>query len=103
MVDFQLCFFSDLADHAAGELHRDLGTDPGFDCVLGLQQGLGLDLHFLARPKEDIVAFGKDRMPEVDRKWEMNRFLLKWLKFCAFQGHLFLSVNWRKRAQKNEK
>ena len=31
------------------------------------------------------------RMPEVDRKWEMNRFLLKWLKFCAYQGHLFLS------------
>ena len=30
------------------------------------------------------------RMPEVERKWEMNRFLLKWLKFCAHQGHLFL-------------
>ena len=30
------------------------------------------------------------RMPEIDRKWEMNRFLLKWLKFCTHQGHLFL-------------
>ena len=30
------------------------------------------------------------RMPELDRKWRMNRFLLKWLGFCTFQGHLFL-------------
>ena len=30
------------------------------------------------------------RMPELDRKWRMNRFLLKWLRFCTFQGHLFL-------------
>ena len=30
------------------------------------------------------------RMPELDRKWRMNRFLLKWLKFCTHQGHLFL-------------
>ena len=30
------------------------------------------------------------RMPEVDRKWETNRFLLKWLRFCTHQGHMFL-------------
>ena len=30
------------------------------------------------------------RMPELDRKWRMNRFLLKWLRFCTFQGHLFI-------------
>ena len=30
------------------------------------------------------------RMPELDRKWRMNRFLLKWLRFCTHQGHLFL-------------
>lgn len=30
------------------------------------------------------------RMPELDRKWRMNRFLLKWLRFCTFQGHIFL-------------
>ena len=35
------------------------------------------------------------RMPEVDRKWEMNRFLLKWLKFCTHQGHLFLDCTAR--------
>ena len=33
----------------------------------------------------------RQRMPEVDRKWEMNRFLLKWLRFCTHQGHIFLS------------
>ena len=29
-------------------------------------------------------------MPELDRKWQMNRFLLKWLRFCTYQGHIFL-------------
>ena len=30
------------------------------------------------------------RMPEFDHKWRMNRFLLKWLRFCTFQGHIFI-------------
>jgi len=30
------------------------------------------------------------RMPELDRKWQMNRFLLKWLRFCTYQGHIFI-------------
>ena len=38
----------------------------------------------------------RSRMPEVDRKWEMNRFLLKWLKFCTHQGHLFLDCTARR-------
>ncbi|MEM7251819.1 MAG: DUF1249 domain-containing protein [Pseudomonadota bacterium] len=29
-------------------------------------------------------------MPELDQKWELNRFLQKWLGFCHRQGHLFL-------------
>ncbi len=29
-------------------------------------------------------------MPELDRKWELNRFLHKWLGFCQRQGHIFL-------------
>lgn len=29
-------------------------------------------------------------MPELDRKWALNRFLYKWLGFCQRQGHLFL-------------
>jgi uncharacterized protein len=31
-----------------------------------------------------------ERMPELNRKWEMNRFLQKWLGFCQRQGHIFL-------------
>ncbi len=30
------------------------------------------------------------RMPDLDYKWEMNRFLQKWLGFCYRQGHLYL-------------
>ena len=29
-------------------------------------------------------------MPELNRRWTMNRFLYKWLRFCTHQGHLFL-------------
>ncbi|WP_231471402.1 DUF1249 domain-containing protein [Thioalkalivibrio sp. HK1] len=28
--------------------------------------------------------------PELERKWRMNRFLMKWLGFCLHQGHIFL-------------
>ncbi len=31
------------------------------------------------------------RMPELERRWRLNRFLYKWLGFCQHQGHLFLS------------
>ena len=37
------------------------------------------------RPWESAGACRK-----LDRKWRMNRFLLKWLRFCTFQGHLFI-------------
>lgn len=30
------------------------------------------------------------RQAELNRKWEMNRFLHKWLGFCQRQGHIFL-------------
>ena len=30
------------------------------------------------------------RMPELERKWRMNCFLFKWLKFCTYQGHIFI-------------
>lgn len=29
-------------------------------------------------------------LPELERKWELNRFLYKWLGFCQRQGHIFL-------------
>ncbi|NIR28364.1 MAG: DUF1249 domain-containing protein [Gammaproteobacteria bacterium] len=28
--------------------------------------------------------------PELNHKWELNRFLNKWLGFCLRQGHIFL-------------
>ncbi len=30
---------------------------------------------------------------DLERKWEQNRFLQKWLGYCLRQGHLFLSYN----------
>jgi hypothetical protein len=33
----------------------------------------------------------RGRMPELDHRWEMNRFLFKWLRFCSNQGHIFLN------------
>lgn len=30
------------------------------------------------------------KTPELERKWRMNRFLMKWLGFCLHQGHIFL-------------
>ena len=32
------------------------------------------------------------RMPDLERKWQTNRFLQRWLGFCHRQGHLFLLV-----------
>ncbi len=30
---------------------------------------------------------------ELERKWEINRFLQRWLGYCGRQGHLFLAYN----------
>ena len=46
--------------------------------------------HCRRRRSRAIRPWTPGRMPELERKWEMNRFLLKWLRFCTFQGHLFL-------------
>ncbi len=42
------------------------------------------------RRQRTIRPWTPGRMPELDRKWRMNRFLLKWLRFCSHQGHLFI-------------
>ena len=42
------------------------------------------------RRSRTLRPWSPGRMPELDRKWRMNRFLLKWLRFCTFQGHIFL-------------
>ena len=46
--------------------------------------------HCRRRKSRGVRPWIRGRMPELDRKWRMNRFLLKWLRFCAFQGHLFI-------------
>ncbi len=40
--------------------------------------------------RSSVRPWGPGRMPEIDRKWRMNRFLVKWLRFCTYQGHIFL-------------
>ena len=46
--------------------------------------------HSRRRLNRSVQPWTPGRMPEVDRKWRMNRFLLKWLRFCTHQGHIFL-------------
>lgn len=37
-----------------------------------------------------VRAATRSRGSELERKWELNRFLHKWLGFCQRQGHIFL-------------
>jgi uncharacterized protein YqiB (DUF1249 family) len=37
-----------------------------------------------------VRATTRSRGSELERKWELNRFLHKWLGFCQRQGHIFL-------------
>jgi len=46
--------------------------------------------HHRRRRTRHFLAWRSGHMPEVQRRWTMNRFLNKWLRFCAHQGHLFL-------------
>ena len=46
--------------------------------------------HSRRRRSHMIRPWVSGHMPELDRKWQMNRFLLKWLRFCTYQGHIFL-------------
>ena len=43
------------------------------------------------RKRSRIISHSRyQRMPDLHRKWKLNRFLQKWLGFCHMQGHLFL-------------
>ena len=46
--------------------------------------------HSRRRLNRSVHPWSPGRMPELDRKWRMNRFLVKWLRFCTYQGHIFL-------------
>jgi len=47
--------------------------------------------HCRRKRAREMRPWTRGRMPELDRRWEMNRFLNKWLRFCSHQGHMFLS------------
>ena len=46
--------------------------------------------HSRRRVHRSVHPWTPGRMPEIDRKCRMNRFLVKWLRFCTYQGHIFL-------------
>lgn len=46
--------------------------------------------HCRRRKSRAVRPWTPGHLPELDRKWRMNRFLLKWLRFCTYQGHIFL-------------
>ncbi len=48
--------------------------------------------HARRKRHRGVRPWRRNSMPELDRKWELNRFLQKWLGFCHRQGHLFLRV-----------
>ena len=46
--------------------------------------------HYRRRASRGVAEWRRGHMPEINRRWTMNRFLNKWLRFCTHQGHLFL-------------
>lgn len=46
--------------------------------------------HCRRRPQRAARAWRRGYQPQLDYKWELNRFLYKWLGFCLRQGHIFL-------------
>jgi len=62
-------------------------------CVYHDVRAVDLISHCRRRRSRKLFPWRRGRMPELDRRWEMNRFLHKWLRFCTHQGHLFLSCN----------
>lgn len=47
--------------------------------------------HCRRKRSRAVMRWRAGRMSELERRWDMNRFLLKWLRFCTHQGHLFLA------------
>ena len=62
-------------------------------CVYHDVRAAELVSHCRRKRTRKIRTWIRGRMPELDRRWEMNRFLYKWLKFCSNQGHIFLNYN----------
>ena len=62
-------------------------------CVYHDVRAADLVSHCRRHRSRKLFPWRRGHMPELDRRWEMNRFLYKWLRFCTHQGHLFLSFN----------
>jgi uncharacterized protein YqiB (DUF1249 family) len=64
-------------------------------CVYHDVRAAELVSHCRRRRTRKVHKWLRGRMPELDHRWEMNRFLYKWLKFCSNQGHIFLNCTTR--------
>jgi len=64
-------------------------------CVYHDVRAAELVSHCRRKRTRKVHQWLRGRMPELDSRWEMNRFLYKWLKFCSNQGHLFLNCTAR--------
>ena len=64
-------------------------------CVYHDVRAADLVSHCRRKHSRKVRPWIRGRMPELDRRWEINRFLYKWLRFCTHQGHIFLNCNSR--------
>ena len=64
-------------------------------CIYHDVRAVELVSHCRRKRTRKVHKWLRCRMPELDHRWEMNRFLAKWLKFCSNQGHLFLNCTAR--------
>jgi uncharacterized protein YqiB (DUF1249 family) len=64
-------------------------------CVYHDVRSAELVSHCRRKRTRKVHKWMRGRMPELDHRWEMNRFLYKWLRFCSNQGHIFLSCTAR--------
>jgi uncharacterized protein YqiB (DUF1249 family) len=60
-------------------------------CVYHDVRSAELVSHCRRKRTRKVHKWMRGRMPELDHRWETNRFLYKWLRFCSNQGHLFLN------------
>ena len=61
-------------------------------CVYHDARMVELVSHSRRRRLRGVEPWRLGHAPDLYRRWEMNRFLQKWLRFCGHQGHLFLEA-----------
>lgn len=49
--------------------------------------------HRRRRPVRFARCRRRAQASELEHKWELNRFLQRWLGYCLHQGHLFLDYD----------